>query len=311
VRAGGALGIVVRRPPSDTRRAAILGAMDPMRRAAADGAIDLDVVRGSIDETIARALARAREDARPHATAAVDLVEEIDRLVRAGGRRVRPLLVILGHVAAGGRIVDALPAAAGFELFHTFALIHDDVMDDEDERRGVPATHRRFAKGEPGGEAFGRSVAILVGDLAFALAVDLVLSTPLPAERILPAARRLWAMTLSTAAGQYLDLRGVGAAADVAALKTGAYTAEAPLAIGADLAGASPAVLGALASVARPVGIAFQLLDDAADGSGGPDAREEAVRLLDEAGAVLRTAPIEPAAAGGLGELLARLRREA
>jgi geranylgeranyl diphosphate synthase type I len=218
---------------------------------------------------------------------------------------------VLGHVAAGGRAEDSVPAAAGIELFHTFALVHDDVMDDEEERRGVPATGRRFAVHSAcrtgDGPRFGRGVAILVGDLAFALAIDLVLRAPLPAECVVAAARRLRAMSVATAAGQYLDLRGARGR-DVASLKTGAYTVETPLAVGADLAGASPAVSSALAAFARPVGVAFQLLDDVADGEGSPPDRDDALRLLDEAASVLAAAPIEPSAARALLEVLERLR---
>ena len=286
--------------------------MEPTQRAADGGtAIDLDAVRGRIDATIADALGRAREEGAARAAAVVDLVDEIDRLVTAGGRRIRPLLLVLGHAAGGGRIEDALPAAAGLELFHTFALIHDDVMDEEDERRGVPATPRWFAAREPGGERLGRSVAILVGDLAFALAVDLVLSTPLPAERVLRAARRLRSMSLATAAGQYLDLRGDAEAGAVAALKTGVYTVETPLAIGAELAGAPDATIDRLAALARPAGVAFQLLDDVADGAAGPAARGDADRLLDRAAAALADAQIPPAAAAALVEMLRRVREGA
>jgi geranylgeranyl diphosphate synthase type I len=283
----------------------------------AERGIDLDEIRRRVDVSIETALDRARFDASAASPASVDLVDELRRLVGAGGRRVRPTLLVLGHVAAGGRVEDALPAAAGIELFHTFALVHDDVMDEEDERRGVPSTHRRFAEArgldgahdgtDGANERFGRAVAILVGDLAFALAVDLVLSAQLPAERVIAAARRLRGMSLATAAGQYLDLRG-RTGADVASLKTGSYTLEAPLAIGAELAGAPPAVLDALAAFARPAGVAFQLLDDVADGSGSIAERDEALRLLDEAASRLPAARVEPAVARALAGLVERLR---
>jgi geranylgeranyl diphosphate synthase type I len=199
------------------------------------------------------------------------------------------------------------------ELFHTFALVHDDVMDDGDERRGVAATHRRFAKAEPGGEAFGRSAAILVGDLAFALAVDLVFASPVPAERAVAAVRHMRAMALATAAGQYLDVAGAGDRPEVSALKTAAYTAEGPLAIGAELAGAGDEVMAALERFARPFGVAFQVLDDVADEPGDdPSAiepmRHEAARLLGEAETSLDGAPIDPRAAAALRDVLAVVR---
>jgi geranylgeranyl diphosphate synthase type I len=267
-----------------------------------DGAFEAAGLRNRIDDVLLGALDRARLELAARAPASVELIDELDRLVRAGGKRVRPILCILGHAAAGGRVEDALSAAAGIELLHTFMLVHDDLMDDEVERRGVMATHRRFALSRPDGEAFGRSAAILVGDLAFAMGVDLVLATPAAPARVLAAIRLLLPMAFATAAGQFLDVSGaVGSPSDpLASLKTAAYTVETPLAIGAELAGAPPDVLAALAAFGRPIGVAFQLLDDVADGSAGAGDAARARRLLDEAEASLDGAPIAPAAAAAL-----------
>jgi geranylgeranyl diphosphate synthase type I len=275
----------------------------------APGGIDRDEIRLRVDDVILSELRRARTDLAARSARSADLVDEIERLVAAGGRRLRPTLCVLGSVAAGGPVEEILPAAAGLELFHTFALVHDDVMDDEDERRGVASTQRRFAEEGPGGEAFGRSAAILVGDLALALGVDLLLSTPLDPRRVLAAARRIREMALATAAGQYLDVRGE-AGPIVSSLKTAVYTAEAPLALGADLAGGTPELQAALRAFARPLGLAFQLLDDAADGEAGrsPARSAEAGRLLDESEAALADRSIAPPAAYALGEIVAVLR---
>jgi geranylgeranyl diphosphate synthase type I len=276
------------------------------------GSLDAAELRARIDAELEVVLARARSDIMRRAPASAELVDEIERLVRAGGKRVRPILCVLGHASAGGRVVDVVPAAAGLELLHTFMLVHDDVMDDERERRGVPATHRQFAEAGPEAEAFGRSAAILVGDLAFALGVDLVLSTPVASERVLAAARLLLPMALATAAGQFLDVRGDGGRdVDLAAMKTGAYTVETPLAMGAALAGAGQEVLDALGAFARPVGVAFQLLDDIADGAAEAGTAKRALRLLDEGERSLVGAPITPAAAAGLREIVGRLREAA
>src|SRR5215217_1082146 len=293
-------------PGGPERRARGAAYSDAMNEGASR--IDLDDVARRVNDVLRAAIEDAREELSGRAEPAADLADEIERLVHAGGKRVRPVLCVLGHVAAGGRAGDVLRAAAGIELLHTFTLVHDDVMDDEAERRGVAATHRRFAEAEPGGEPFGRSTAILVGDLAFALGVDLVLSTPLPADRVLAAARRLRSMAIATAAGQYLDIRG-DAGVGVGTLKTGVYTAEVPLAVGAELRGASAVVLDALAAFARPVGSAFQLLDDAVDGppANAEEMLAEARRLLESARSALAVAPIDAAAAGALGEGVWRL----
>jgi geranylgeranyl diphosphate synthase type I len=269
--------------------------------------IDLDGVRARVDDVLFAELERAKAEIAARSAEAAALVEELERLAHAGGKRLRPVLCVLGHAAAGGAVEDVLPAAAGLELFHTFALVHDDVMDDEDERRGVDATHRRFAKAEPGGEAFGRAAAILAGDVALVLATDLVLSAPLPSERVLGAAHRMRAMALATAAGQYLDVAGSSRTPDLAALKTGVYTTEAPLAIGAELAGAGADLTEVLGRFAHPLGVAFQLLDDVADGSAPADAANDARRLLDDAAAVLSGARIDPPAAAALREIVFRL----
>jgi geranylgeranyl diphosphate synthase type I len=275
------------------------------------GPLDLDGLRRRVDADLRGRLREVRERLAILAPGSTLLVDEVVRLLDAGGKRMRPVLCLLGHAAAGGSAEDALPAASGLELFHTFALIHDDVMDEEDERRGEPTTHRQLAKSEPGGERFGRSAAILVGDLALALSLDLVLACRVPAERRLAAAARFRDMTVATAAGQLLDLSGGGDRTLVASLKTGAYTAEAPLAIGAELAGASKPTLDALAAFGRPLGVAFQLLDDVADGDAPPGASERARRLLDEASGALATPPIDAAAAEALRSVAARLRRGA
>ncbi|TMK49438.1 MAG: polyprenyl synthetase family protein, partial [Actinobacteria bacterium] len=101
---------------------------------------------------------------------AAEMVDELRRVVEAGGKRIRPAFCYWGYRAAGGDDGEPIVrAAAALELFHTFALIHDDVMDESETRRGQASTYARFADaraGEPGALRFGRSVAVLVGDLA-------------------------------------------------------------------------------------------------------------------------------------------------
>ncbi|HEX9123696.1 MAG TPA: polyprenyl synthetase family protein [Actinomycetota bacterium] len=249
--------------------------------------------------------------ARRNEMAAMDpgsalLVDEIRRLVRAGGKRIRPAFCYWGYRAAGGADGEPIDrAAAALELFHTFALIHDDLMDESDTRRGVPAVHVRLAEerehgsGRPSREAqrFGRSGAILIGDLAAVLADELLLDCGFPQDRVLAALRRYARMRIEVAAGQFLDVSGAAhdeaAALHVAALKTGAYTVEGPLHVGAILAGASPEVLAALSAYARPLGEAFQLRDDVLDrGEGsGPGATSD---LVDELVDLASTALVGP-----------------
>ena len=135
---------------------------------------------------------------------------EIGRMVRSGGKRLRPAFCYWGFVGAGGDADDerVLDAGAAFELLHAFALFHDDVMDDSDHRRGAPTTHAVFAdehrRSGWAGESrrFGEGVAILVGDLAFVLADQLMVGSP-------PEVWDLWnELRIELNVGQYLDILG-------------------------------------------------------------------------------------------------------
>lgn len=272
-------------------------------------------VRARVEAVIDAHLAERREEIEELDPAAGALVEEIRRLVRAGGKRLRPAFCYLGFRAAGGE--DGQPivrAAAALELLHTFALLHDDVMDEATERRGAPTTQVRFAR-ELGwsSPAHGRSVAVLVGDLAAVLAESLFRTSGFAGDRVSAAFELFDRMRLEMAAGQYLDLLGRGrrdlaAAEHVAELKTGSYTVEGPLLIGAALADASPELERALTAFARPAGEAFQLRDDVLDHEAVPGATERVGVLVDDALAALDGVRLDPVAASALRVLAERLR---
>lgn len=228
----------------------------------------------------ARVEQRLREFLEPeHARWAAfdaDLAEpmaEIGRLVLVGGKRLRPAFCHWGYVAAGGNPDDAMVANAGaaFELMHAFALFHDDVMDDAASRRGNPTTHTVFAQHhrENGwaGEArrFGEGVAILVGDLAFVYG-DVLMTD---------AGREAWAiwneLRIELNVGQVLDIIGGvrnerrrHKAEQICRYKSGKYTIERPLHLGAVMAAPARAdeLLPALSAYGLPLGDAFQMRDD-------------------------------------------------
>jgi geranylgeranyl diphosphate synthase type I len=273
----------------------------------------LDPVRRRVDEALATFLRERRETMAAIAPEAAEMVDELRRIVAAGGKRIRPAFCYWGYRAAGGDDGEPIVrAAAALELFHTFALIHDDVMDESETRRGEPTTYVRFANaraGEPDALRFGRSVAVLIGDLAAVLADEALIHSGFRPERLLPALRRYALMREEVAAGQFLDVRGqVGrpSADRIASLKTGAYTVEGPLHVGALLAGGSPELLAALSRFARPLGMAFQFRDDLIDeGEGAVPgvAAAEVNRMIDEA----RSAVRDPAIPGEVAEALGSL----
>jgi geranylgeranyl diphosphate synthase type I len=195
----------------------------------------------------------------------------IRRLVLAGGKRLRPAFCYWGFRAGGGDADDpsVTDAGAAFELLHAFALIHDDVMDGSTMRRGVPSVHVEHAtthaamswRGEP--RRYGDGVAILAGDLAAVLADELLAGAP-------PEAIAVWnRLRLEVNIGQYLDVLGaaegntdVSQARRISRYKSGKYTVERPLHLGAALAGALDDLAPSLSAYGEPLGEAFQLRDD-------------------------------------------------
>jgi geranylgeranyl diphosphate synthase type I len=283
--------------------------------ATADSAVlppALSAVRDRIDPVLARFLADRRSEVAAMDPAAAVLIDELLRLLAAGGKRIRPALAFWAARAAGGPDRPPLVrAAASLELLHTFALIHDDVMDATVERRGVAATHARFAAiAPPGAEpaAYGTSIAILAGDLAAVLAERMLRACGAAPERLEVALDRFDRMRVEMAAGQYLDVAGSGDRGRVAALKTASYTTEGPVLIGAALAGAAPAAEGALRVYARLVGEAFQLRDDVLDGEAAPGDAGRVDDLVARAAETAGTAPLDPEGARALADLAEALR---
>jgi geranylgeranyl diphosphate synthase type I len=274
----------------------------------------LDDVRARVDDALLEFLEDRRAELAALDPDAAVLVEEIRRLADAGGRRVRPILCVSAFRAVGsGDDIVAVRAGVGLELLHTFALIHDDVMDGSAARRGVETTHRRFAREAPPGvdpDAFGRSVAILVGDLAAVLAERAVRTCGAEPARLEIALGRFDRMRVEMAAGQLLDLRSPGGAAAerIAALKTSSYTAEGPVAIGLALAGAPAAVEGPLRVYARSLGQAFQLRDDVDDGDADPTEAPRIDELLDRAVDALEAAPLAAGAGAAFRAVAALVR---
>ncbi|MDJ0764650.1 MAG: polyprenyl synthetase family protein [Myxococcota bacterium] len=200
------------------------------------------------------------------------LLDQVRDLTLRSGKRLRPALLI--HSAA---LFDATAttqsgvndAAAAIELLHTYFLIHDDIMDDDDYRRGGPAVHAALAK-ETGDPHLGQGLGILAGDLAAALSSLLILGIDVEPTRREQALAIFSAMHLDVVVGQSMDMLGNASAAEVAAHKTASYTTVGPLAVGAALGGASPGQIDALAELALPLGIAFQFRDDLLGTFGDP-----------------------------------------
>ncbi len=201
-----------------------------------------------------------------------------------GGKRLRPAYCYWGWRGAGGADTDEIvAAAAALELLHACALIHDDVMDDSDLRRGRPAAHRRFAALHRGEEwhgdaaAFGRSAAILLGDVCLVWSDQMLHQCGLPAAALARGLPVFDEMRIEVMAGQYLDVleqarggRDVTRALRVARYKSAKYTIERPLHLGLALAGGPAELRTAYSAYGVPLGEAFQLRDDVLGVFGDP-----------------------------------------
>lgn len=198
-----------------------------------------------------------------------ELIHESMRYsVRAGGKRLRPVLVLASAEAVGGDSLKALPAACALELIHTYSLIHDDLpsMDNDDYRRGKLTNHK----------VFGESIAILAGDALLTLAFELItLENDVPPEVIVNVIREIATAAGSKGmiGGQVVDILSEDKTIDadllkyIHAHKTGALF-KASIRTGAMLGGANEDRLRDLTEYAEYLGIAFQITDDILDVEG-------------------------------------------
>ncbi len=185
----------------------------------------------------------------------------------SGGKAMRPFLVYLGYKIAGGNDVNRiLPICLAVELIHSFLLIHDDIIDRSNTRRGEQTMHKRFEKGRDA--HYGLSQAIVAGDMAFLEAVELINSVDFSEKLKSACLRVLTSVILETAYGEVLDVDYSGQRAgssevwQVAQLKTAQYSFVGPLKIGAILTGVGDKQFQVLEEYGLSCGMAFQLKDD-------------------------------------------------
>jgi geranylgeranyl diphosphate synthase type I len=267
-------------------------------------AADLDRLRSSVSAALAEFLDRQRDILAAMDPRLTPVVDEVCELAE-GGKRLRPAFAYWGWrgatptpatpppataAAAAEDETAVLTAVAALEFVHASALVHDDVMDGADTRRGRPATHIGFASRHAvenltgDGGVFGTGAAILVGDLALVWSDELLRCSGLSAAA-LSRARVVWdTMRTEVTAGQYLDLlRAAGGlpgpegALTVARYKSAGYTVQRPLQLGAAIAGAGSEVTEAYTAIGLPLGEAFQLRDDVLGVFGDPNVTGKSV----------------------------------
>ena len=247
--------------------------------------LDRADLRQRVGAALAEFLAHQRDRcADLDAVALAPVADAAEAFVLGGGKRLRPAFAYWGFRGAGGHDSDEVVATcAALELVQASALIHDDVMDGSDTRRGEPAMHRRFERlhradgwlGRP--EAFGTAAAILMGDLCLVWSGELLHSGGLDPHTLARARPVFDEMRTEVTLGQYLDMQtqatgdtSTARASLVARFKSAKYTVERPLLLGAAIAGASAEVTTAYSGYGLPLGEAFQLRDDVLGVFGDP-----------------------------------------
>ncbi len=238
--------------------------------------MDTDGLRERVEKALARFLGEQRALLTGIDPALADVVDTIESFVLGGGKRLRPAFAYWGFRGAGGEDSEEITAAvAALEFVQASALIHDDVMDASDTRRGEPAVHRRFQRMHIGqgwdgdAQAFGAGAAILLGDLCLTWSDELLRRSGLAVPALLRARPVFDLMRTEVIAGQYLDVHAqatsdssIRRASTVARYKSAKYTVERPLLLGAAMADAGPEIEAAYSAYGLPLGEAFQLRDD-------------------------------------------------
>jgi len=261
----------------------------------------VDLVQLKIDEFLAEKRNELNSIA-PELTALTD----VGGSLLSGGKRFRALFCYWGWQAVAGlpspedpldsdvrsgELPGVLLTASALELFHAAALVHDDIMDRSDTRRGAPAAHRRFEQMHNDGawvgnaETYGQSSALLLGDLLLGWSDELLGRglAMLPRPAALAARQEFMTMRTEVMAGQFLDIHDESAWASypesealnraqrVLIYKSAKYSVEAPLAVGANLGAGSDEQIAALREFGLPLGVAYQLRDDILGIFGDPE----------------------------------------
>jgi geranylgeranyl diphosphate synthase type I len=251
--------------------------------------LSVDKVRIAVKQELAHYLAEQREYLTGIASELIPVCDALEDYLLEGGKRLRPLFAYAGYLSAGSTPSrEDVRAMASLELLQACALIHDDLMDGSDTRRGKPAIHRHFEAmhrtGKMSGvsEQFGVAAAVLLGDLALVWSDHMLHNSGLAHESLMAALRIHDEMRIELMAGQYLDVREAGEkefsverSLRIARYKSGKYTIERPLHLGAVIARPSQnehaELVSVLSAYGLPLGEAFQLRDDLLGIFGDPD----------------------------------------
>ena len=246
-------------------------------------------IREQVQVELSKYLTLQREYLSAIGSELTPVCDALESFLLEGGKRLRPLFAYAGFSATGAKPTEAdIRAFTSLELLQACALIHDDLMDRSDTRRGKPAIHRHFENLHQEqamnglADQFGEAAAVLLGDLALVWSDHLLHTSGVSDAALLSALSVHDEMRIELMAGQYLDVREAGEKSPsvdrslrIARYKSGKYTIERPLHLGAALASTDRnsrlQLVNILSSYGLPLGEAFQLRDDLLGIFGDPD----------------------------------------
>jgi geranylgeranyl diphosphate synthase type I len=187
------------------------------------------------------------------------LYDAAAHLIVNGGKRLRPFMVMKSCEILGGKLKDAIPAASAVEMIHNFTLVHDDIMDNDEMRHGVPTVHKKF----------GLPIAILAGDVLFSKAYQILSNSNLPVKEVNDLVSRLAKACVDVCEGQILDIKmaevkKIPSQVDYIKMieKKTAALFDVSCSMGAICAKAKQSDIVKLSAFGKNLGIAFQITDD-------------------------------------------------
>ncbi len=237
---------------------------------------ELTTLQGAINQELEKYIDSVIVEVKKTDPFIAAMFKHFKKMTVSGGKRIRPIMMYWGYVGAGGTDTrEIIRASISIELIHAFLLMHDDIIDRDDLRRGTKTIHAKYRdyhkKFLVGSDSthFGNSVGIIAGDLVYSLGNQVLFSSQFEPHLIIAALNKMQDIVGLTCVGEMQDVymeysSGVKEDAIVQMYenKTARYTFDGPLKLGALLAGADDAFCDALTKFAIPVGIAFQIHDD-------------------------------------------------